>query len=362
MSNQLFILNKNVKLVLFITVLFITGIGIFTIQTNAVYIPSSSQVFTCSGYVKDSYDRPIAGATLTLIYNSDIEVDAMESNDLEVATSGIQVSTTTSSSGYYKISITTTKPKLCTLYVYKLGYHSQSKKVFSKGSITVNFNLIIIPPKFIMKCAATDSITNNEVNTIEVEMIMHDNEAIATIRIRFKMGIGYISIYDCWPDIEHPMSRTAVLRDPADGSTTPLTETLDHYFNGYLWYDDQGFDFGNKVVEIDYQLRLRKAGGKPQFTIELFTIARMTANNIIGLQEDNLHNNKGQITFDEEDVFLTNYYLASWNAMVKTLFINDAIYQEWGRFMRLSVSLNSNVYGKFGYSRNPCPHFDFTWL
>jgi len=97
-----------------------------TINVLSIAPPTSKYTITCTGYVKDrDTGAGISGATVRL---SEPET-------------GISITFTTSSSGYYSVSISTFSFISYTLKVERSGYISQTKTYYSPGSYSYTFNL-----------------------------------------------------------------------------------------------------------------------------------------------------------------------------------------------------------------------------
>ena len=122
----------------FVLLVIMMTTSIITINARGIYKPpiGGMHTFTSYGYVKDTSGNPIRGATVRVTYGD--------------PATGIYRTATTSSSGYYSISVTTSLYVSCTIRAYKSGYYSQTKSVYSKGTRRIDFSLtaIAVPHTF----------------------------------------------------------------------------------------------------------------------------------------------------------------------------------------------------------------------
>lgn len=123
--------KKKILITFFITAFF--AVNLFLAVNNALSIapPTVGHSFTCYGYVKDGRGVAVSGATIKII-------DPYE---------GIVRGTTTSSStGYYSLTVYTNDYENYKVQASKSGYFTSTVYVYSSGSHRVDFTLLSTTP------------------------------------------------------------------------------------------------------------------------------------------------------------------------------------------------------------------------
>jgi len=337
---------KQKTILIFGLMLIIAGSGIFSIIVSAIYVPppSTTHTFVVKGYVKDTSGRPLSNAKVKLTYGS--------------PETGIYKVDYTDSNGYYYISVETTLYVYCKLSASRTGYYSQTKSVYSSGTKTVSFYLEYNPPIYYCKVGSVDPVTYGQTgNTINIKMTLYQSYAIANIEVRFNFGSGLVLLTDHGSYGWELESSSYRIRHQ-DGSTSPLLVDLDDVSNGQLYYNDNGYDFGYDLVEMDYQFKVYYGylGTGDRIKMKVQTQCRTNQNNIIGLQSSNIWGNADcDILFDDEEQWLQNYYAGVWDGIATS---------DYGEFMsewaQIYVEIASTIFGFIDpYENSPSPYFLF---
>jgi hypothetical protein len=129
--------KKRILMAVFAMVFIAMNIALITQTANAVYIPPSGHTFTCYGYVETMSGTPIYGATVKMLYGS--------------PETGIYVTTTTDSNGYYYLTVQTSLYVNCKVQASKSGYYTEYVYKYSSGSYRVDFDLETMPHSFTCK-------------------------------------------------------------------------------------------------------------------------------------------------------------------------------------------------------------------
>jgi hypothetical protein len=202
---------------------------------------------------------------------------------------------TTSSSGYYSVSVATPDYEYYNLQIIKTGYKTNTQEVWSSGT---NRKDIAIWPPVVQICVSTPDFatpTEGDGNTIKTTIRLYDNYAIATIKIKYSLGSGEIKIKNDWWSYQ---SKSCYMVD-ADGTKTPLDSWLQDelviFGNNYIFYEDGPYDFGNNHIEINAKVKIPFAS----FKLEFATIARTCTNTHMFYQPLGLYGDASVVAYED---------------------------------------------------------------